>query len=81
MKIAYSKKADKVLKALDKKTEDRIREAVRKIPEGDIKPLEGYSDGRLRLRIGKYRAVFYYIDAEKNMLFVLAVGSRGDIYK
>ena len=52
------------------------------IPKGDIRPLQGYTDGKKRLRIGKYRILF--VDIEKNdedTLYILAIGSRGDIYK
>ena len=49
---------------------------------GDIKPLQGYSDGRQRLRIGKYRIVFcYMVENNEKVLYIMDVGSRGDIYK
>ena len=51
-------------------------------PEGDIIPMQGYSDGRLRLRVGKYRIIHNYsIEDGKKILYIIAVGSRGDIYK
>ncbi len=49
---------------------------------GDIKPLEGYSDGRKRLRIGSIRIIFRY--GEDNtllILYIIDIGNRGDIYK
>ncbi|MDR2902898.1 MAG: type II toxin-antitoxin system RelE/ParE family toxin [Clostridiales bacterium] len=74
----YSKQAAKVLNGLDKPTQQRIRQSVAKIPDGDIKPLQGYTEGHKRLRIGKYRIVFKTVEKE---LFILEIGSRGDIYK
>ena len=57
MKIKYSKDAIKFLSKLDQKSITRIRSAVEGLtkspPVGDIKPLQGYSDGRMRLRIKK----------------------------
>ena len=49
---------------------------------GDIKPLEGFSDGRERLRIGSIRVIFRY-DENNNLLIlsILDIGNRGNIYK
>ena len=49
---------------------------------GDIKPLEGFSDGRKRLRIGSIRIIFRY-DEDNNLLIlsILDIGNRDDIYK
>lgn len=74
----YSKQSAKLMNSLDKPTQQRIRNAIRKIPDGDIKTLQGYTDGRKRLRVGKYRVIFYSIN---ETVFVLDIGSRGDIYK
>ena len=82
MKIVYEKQAIKYLKTLSKPDRDRIREAISRLPEGDVKPLQGYKDGRLRLRVGKYR-VIYRIENDNtiSIVFVMDIGSRGDIYK
>lgn len=52
-------------------------------PKGDIKSLQGYADGRKRLRIGKYRIIYNYMNKEHaiKILYVINVDSRGDIYK
>ena len=82
MKTTFSKRAAKVLEALDKTTQMRIIAGIKWIPKGDIKPLQGYSDGRMRLRIGKYRIVFnYMVENDEDVLYIMDVGSRGDIYK
>lgn len=56
IKVKYSKDALKFLSKLDKKSVIRIKEAIRGLtlnpPIGDIKPMNGYDDGRKRLRIG-----------------------------
>ena len=55
MLIKYSKNALKYLARADKQTVKRIRAAIEGLtltpPEGDIKILQGYSDGRQRLRV------------------------------
>ena len=86
MKIEYSRDA---LKFLDKQTMgnvQRIREAIAKLtknpPEGDIAPLQGYSDGRKRLRIGGWRIIFKYTTrGQLEILMIIDIGNRGDIYK
>ncbi|MBR4720270.1 MAG: type II toxin-antitoxin system RelE/ParE family toxin [Clostridia bacterium] len=85
-KIKYSKDALKFLSRLDKKSVIRIKEAIRGLtlspPVGDIKPMNGYDDGRKRLRIGAWR-VIYRNESESivEIIFVIDIGNRGDIYK
>ena len=44
--------------------------------------MQGYSDGRKRLRIGKYRIIYNYKQDEKiEILYIMNVDTRGDIYK
>ena len=44
--------------------------------------MQGYSDGRKRLRIGKYRVIYNYgQDGEIKVLYIMDVDTRGDIYK
>lgn len=86
MKIEYSKKAAKYINTLDKPTKQRIKAGIEglteKPPKGDIKPLQGYSDNRKRLRIGKYRIIYNYgNNGEIEILYIMDVDSRGDIYK
>ena len=86
MEIRYARSAAKSLESLDKPTKQRIRKGIQgltqKPPEGDIKTMQGYSDGRLRLRVGKYRIVYRYgTEGHLEILHVMEIGSRGDIYK
>ena len=85
-KIKYSRDALKYLDTQTKKSVERIRAAISKLtkssPEGDIAPMQGYSDGRMRLRIGSWRVVFNYTTVDQiKMLLIIDIGSRGDIYK
>lgn len=86
MEISYSKSAAKAINSLDRPTKQRIRDGIlgltKKPPEGDIRPLQGYNDGRQRLRVGKYRVIFKFdLESEIQILYIMNVGSRGDIYK
>ena len=86
MKIKYSRDALKFLAKLDAKSVTRIRTALQGLtmspPLGDIKPMQGYDDGRKRLRVGAWRIIFKYgSEGEIEILFVIDIGNRGDIYK
>ncbi len=86
MQIKYSKSALKFLSKLDKKTVDRICAAINGLtetpPKGDIKPMQGYSDGTKRLRVGTYRIIYNYgLELSIEILYIIDIGSRGDIYK
>lgn len=86
MKIEYAKNAVKYIETLDKPTKQRIKIGIERLtenpPKGDIKLLQGYTDGRKRLRIGKYRIIYIYKQDEKvEILYIMNVDTRGDIYK
>jgi len=86
LKIKYSRDALKYLDSQTKKSAQRIREAIAGLtknpPEGDIRPLQGYSDNRKRLRIGGWRIIFKNTTERKlEILLIIDIGNRGDIYK
>lgn len=80
IKVIYSKASKKVLENYEKKLALRIIDGIEAIPLGDIKKLEGKRVAPLyRLRIGKYRIIYAYLNDET--IQVLKIDSRGDIYK
>jgi len=86
IKIKYSHDALKFLDKQKKKDAERIRDAINKLkenpPKGDIKPLQGYSDGRKRLRLGSWRIIFRNtIDAKIEVVLIIDIDNRGDVYK
>ena len=47
-----------------------------------MKLMQGFDDGRQRLRIGKYRIIFKrLLDGTYEIIYIMNIGSRGDIYK
>jgi len=74
----YSKQAVKYLNAIDAKTQQRIRNAISKIPASDIVPLRG-AHGTYRLRIGTWRILFSY--PCKEVVLIEQIDTRGQIYK
>lgn len=86
MQIEYNKKAIKYINALDKSTKQKIKIAIEGLtetpPRGDIKLLQGFSDNRKRLRVGKYQIIYNYFSENKvEILYIMNIDSRGDIYK
>ena len=86
MIIQYDKKAKKFIEAQDRITKKRLKTGIEGLtfnpPKGDIKIMQGYNDNRQRLRIGKYRIIYKYIaDNAIEILHIMNIDSRGDIYK
>lgn len=86
MKIKYEKAAIKYLKGLQPSQRELILTAIQKLThhpaEGDIKPMSGYKDGRFRLCVEKYRVIYKYLNEyDIEILLIMDIGSREDIYK
>ena len=77
MKIEYSKKAVKYINSADKPTKRRLKEAIEKIPSGDIKRLKGIEEA-YRLRVGDLRVLF---TLENDIIYIDNIIPRGQAYK
>ena len=75
----YSKQAVKVLNSLDKPAKHRIKQGIEKIPEGDIKQIQGRAITTYRLRIGGWRILFSYVDSDT--ISIEKIAPRGEVYK
>ncbi|MBQ7665303.1 MAG: type II toxin-antitoxin system RelE/ParE family toxin [Synergistaceae bacterium] len=73
---------DRKLKKIPNPDKQRIQQAIFDLengPEGsDIKPLKGRSG--YRMRVGGWRLLMD-IEAERRVIFIYMLGSRGDVYK
>lgn len=78
MTIKLSKRVVKTLAEIDLQTKNRITNAIKQIPNGDIKPLKGYK-GYYRLRVGGWRIIFVYKD--NGDILILKIAPRGEVYK
>lgn len=78
MEIRYSKAAIKAINSMDRATKQRVYDAIHKLPEGDVKVLQGVP-GSFRLRVGNWRILFSWV--EKDIIYIEKIGPRGDIYK
>ena len=77
MQIEYAREAIKHINQLDKQTKKRIKQAIEKLPSGDIRKLVGYKTD-YRLRVGDYRVLF---SREFNIITIKDVLPRGKAYK
>lgn len=75
--IYYEKEAAKHIGKLGKTTKRRIKEAIEKLPSGDIKKLKGYKDD-YRLRVGDLRVLY---SVEDDIIIIKDVLPRGQAYK
>ena len=79
MKIITTKQFDKQLEKHDKKSKQRIANAIDKLPQGDVLKMKGNNLPPLhRLRVGDYRIVFILSD---ELITLIKLDSRGDVYK
>ncbi len=79
MKIQLLKNAQKSLLGYDKSIANRLLQAIKQIPQGDIKRLKGNQKPPLyRLRVGKYRIVYHF---DNNQILIVKIDTRGDVYK
>lgn len=77
MQIEYTKEAVKHINRLDRPTKNKIRQAIEKLPAGDIRKLVGYKTD-YRLRVGDYRVLF---SRESDTITIKDVLPRGMAYK
>ncbi|MNO88882.1 hypothetical protein D3C76_803500 [compost metagenome] len=82
-KLIYHKEAVKYLSKQETVVQQRIAQGLIGLlsspPIGDIRPMKGF-DGLYRLRVGSNQIIFEINNKEK-MIYIRAIGSRGDIYK
>ena len=81
--LRYSKNAAKEISKLDSLVKRKIKEAIEaKLlvdPISNSLKLQDFEvDGARRLRVGNYRIIFYL---EKNVIEILKIGHRREIYK
>jgi len=81
--IEISRSAEKQLRKLPRKDQERVVEAILSLAENQrprgSRKLSGYDDV-FRIRIGQYR-LLYSVSSRKLIVIILKVGHRRDIYR
>ena len=82
--IFISKSAANYIRKADRRTQERISNAIERIRKSplkglNIRPMIG-SKGDYRYRLGSLRIV-YTVNISKKGIYIFSIGPRGDIYK
>lgn len=77
MQIEYKKKAVKYISSCDRATKQRLKNAIEKLPLGDVKKLVGF-EKEYRLRVGDLRVLF---SIEDDIIIINDILPRGQVYK
>ena len=77
LKIIFEKDAAKHISKMDKPSKTKIKQAIDKLPAGDVKKLQGFVHD-YRLRIGDLRVLF---SVEEDTIIIKDVLPRGQVYK
>lgn len=77
MEIEYSKSAMKHIKEINNPFKNKIKASIEKLPQGDIKKLQGYNN-MYRLRVGDYRIIY---KTTTNGIYIADILPRGGAYK
>ena len=86
--VVYHRNAARYMRRMPADRKAQVKAAVDEVAaleaplsHPNVKALGGEWSGCLRLRVGRYRAIFHIVaDGGKECLEVLQVGPRGDIY-
>jgi len=84
-KLEFSRKAAKFYQKADTAIVKRLNPVFSKLENDpfrhyNIKKLTGELEGSYRFRIGDMR-IIYSVDDKREIVFIEAIGFRGDIYK
>ena len=77
MRYVFSKSSKKAIERMDASIKQRVRNGIYKLPNGDVKRLQGFTD-LYRLRVGDWRIIFTMTSTE---IFIEDVLPRGSAYK
>lgn len=84
-KVVFYKQAAKYYSRINAKNQQRIDMAISKLIENPfesyhIKKLKGRLEGKYRYDIGNSRLI-YIVSEKDKIIYIDAIGPRGDIYK
>ena len=84
-RVTWASTAQSYYKRMGREYQEKVREAVKELETGPLSPknvnrLHGELEGLYRYRVGKFRMIFRVLK-EDGEVRILAIASRGDIYK
>ena len=79
MNITFSKQAVKAINRMDTSTKQRIKTAIERLPDGDIKQIKNRHIVTYRLRVGDWRVLYSFMNS--STILIEKIAPRGDVYK
>ena len=79
LQIIFSKDAEKTIVKMDSKQKLRVRQAIEKLPQGDVKNIHGRRIETFRLRVGNFCILNSFYDS--NTIIIEKIAPRGQAYK
>jgi mRNA interferase RelE/StbE len=81
-RVAFTRRAEKELAELDKRTQARMVAALEGLCENpfDAPQVKALTGGGYRLRVGDYRILFDVVSGEL-LILVVKVGHRREVYR
>jgi len=79
MDIIFSKQAIKTINRMDTSTKQRIKFAIKRLPDGDTKQLNNRQIITYRLRVGDWRVLYSFENAYT--ILIEKIAPRGQVYK
>jgi mRNA interferase RelE/StbE len=84
-KLIVHRQAVKYLQRLPHDTKERIKNILNQLGQDplkypDLKHMVGEWAGYKRIRVGKFRIIFWF-DEKEDIVYVDYIGARGDVYK
>ena len=64
---------------MDSTTKQRIKAAIEKLPDGDVKQIKGKNIITHRLRVGGWRVLYSFDGIDK--ISIEKIAPRGEVYK
>ena len=84
-RVTWTKSAKNYYNRMEKEYQEGFQEAIKELETNplsvkNVKRLHGQLEGLHRYRVGKFRMIFR-VEEEVREIRVLAIASRGDVYK
>ncbi len=84
-KVKVHRHVAKYLQRLPRDSKERIKDVLQALEgnpleQSGVRPMVGEWVGYHRIRIGKFRIIFWF-DEKEDVVYVDYIGPRGDVYK
>jgi len=79
LNIVFSKQAVKSINRMNTSLKQRIKAAIERLPDGNIKQIKNRHIVTYRLRVGDWRVLYSF--ESNDTILIEKIAPRGDVYK